>query len=80
MQEAKMSFETGVAQCDTGDWCWAARGRDLQGSDSIPVSGIHIRPRLEEYGAEMCVAFLSRPVQGRAPVLVGYVNVSTLPD
>jgi hypothetical protein len=29
MQEAKMSFETGVAQCDTGEWCWAARGRDL---------------------------------------------------
>jgi hypothetical protein len=29
MQEVKMSFETGVAQCDTGEWCWAARGRDL---------------------------------------------------
>jgi hypothetical protein len=29
MQEAKTSFETGVAQCDTGEWCWAARGRDL---------------------------------------------------
>src|SRR5262249_13167785 len=26
---SKMSFETGVAQCDTGEWCWAARGRDL---------------------------------------------------
>src|SRR5436309_15750614 len=29
MQQAKTSFETGVAQCDTGEWCWAARGRDL---------------------------------------------------
>jgi hypothetical protein len=29
MHEVKMSFETGVAQCDTGEWCWAARGRDL---------------------------------------------------
>jgi hypothetical protein len=29
VQEAKASFETGVAQCDTGEWCWAARGRGL---------------------------------------------------
>jgi hypothetical protein len=29
VQEAKTSFETGVAQCDTGEWCWAARGRNL---------------------------------------------------
>ena len=30
MQEAKFLFETGVGRCDTGEWCWAARGRDME--------------------------------------------------
>jgi hypothetical protein len=49
MQEVKMSFETGVAQCDTGEWCWAARGRATSQSSSDPV--IRATPRLQPVGS-----------------------------
>ena len=48
MHEAKMSFETGVAQCDTGEWCWAAEVATSQ-SSSDPV--IRATPRLQPVGS-----------------------------
>ena len=48
MQEAKMSFETGVAQCDTGEWC-GPPGAATSQSSSDPV--IRATPRLQPVGS-----------------------------
>jgi hypothetical protein len=82
MQEAKMSFETGVAQCDTGEWCWAARGRDLpeffQSCDpSYPVgsSSDHTR-RKERPGASFASSWMNSSGT-LPPITARYTNSGT---